>query len=339
MVAGLRGRGRFLGALWRAEGGSGEHTDMNTAAPLLARLWGGNITHDTAIELKKAVKYSPSKDGSCPRRNAGKRVQGEKGIAGNTLDQVASFLGTGHGLVVICPWFDKSTGGTPSSSEELVVREWLRSRIISEGKGSTLFVGGTDDILIAVHIRRGDLLDRQQHRMTRNHFFAKTVAHILTQLAPDSSAQVVVVSETWREGDHECSRKKKLCNHLGQSVDFEVSLRKQVADLGRDFPGRWRVSVYLDADTARSFLTLVAADLVVLSNSGFSAWAGLLSTGIVLYPADAKAQSVMRRMASEAVSPIPIRLTDAWDQESVAGEWSRYQKCPARHRIRNAVVR
>ncbi|EER18774.1 hypothetical protein Pmar_PMAR006394, partial [Perkinsus marinus ATCC 50983] len=61
----------------------------------------------------------------------------------------------------------------------------------------------TDDILIAVHIRRGDLLDRQQHRMTRNHFFAKTVAHLLTQLAPDSSAQVVVVSESWREGDHE----------------------------------------------------------------------------------------------------------------------------------------
>ncbi|KAF4690172.1 hypothetical protein FOZ62_014455, partial [Perkinsus olseni] len=148
---------------------------------------------------------------------------------------------------------------------------------------------------------------------------------------------VVVVSETWKDGGHECSREKKLCNHLGQSVDFETSLRKQVADLGYQF-GKWQVQVRLDSDTARSFLTLVSADLLVLSSSGYSAWAGLLSTGIALYPADAKSQSVMRRMRSQAVSSIPVQSGDGWNREAIAREWSRYEECPARKRIRLAVV-
>ncbi|KAF4672754.1 hypothetical protein FOL47_000158 [Perkinsus chesapeaki] len=337
MVAGLRGQGMFSGALWTTTNGSGDHSDMMSAAPLLGQLWGGNISDEASLRLKGAVRISPIDGGSCPRRNPGQQIQSEdSSIRGITLDEMADYLKEGP-LAIVCPWFDKRAGEFPSTAETLLVRHWLRSRIVKVGRGLTFFESAKRELLVAIHIRRGDLLVRQQHRMTRNRFFANTAAHVLSELASNSSAQVVVVSETWKEGGHECSLQRKLCNHLGQSVDFEDSLRKQIAALGKEY-GNWRVKVKLDANTARSFITLVAADIAVLSSSGYSAWAGLLSTGITIYPYNAKSQSVMRRMQTDAISSIPVNSSEAWDGDALVREWSWYRKCPARLQIREAII-
>jgi hypothetical protein len=318
----ILGRGMYLSAKFKLTlmhstfdqaGTYGTRQDMETFYRDIAELFSGRGLGVPSInELQPNVKkvyISPTTDYSC-----------EPGVQPLSVVDVESRIRDGLGTLdartksmvfVVCgSTGEPLEGGVPRS----LVVQWFRSAISASQIRPVFMSDRADKLLVAVHVRRGEVMLHQRFRQVSSETYVTQLAAVLDTVAHEGGAEVHVFSETYP--GTECQLSNKLCDQNGKAMDFEAELQRALSDTGTPMPA---VTVHLDHNPAVVFSSLVLADILFTSNSGFSGWAGTISSGVVVSPMQGTSQGVSLSMASEGVDVIRLPA-GTFDQVSSSRE-------------------
>lgn len=158
------------------------------------------------------------------------------------------------GIVLASEDFHYHSFQTPTALERL--RPAFRAKYHAADKSSfTLHRGPSDALVVAVHVRRGDVTaDHPQ----RKQFYTSDDVNLRTIELVRSVAAV---------------RGRRVDVHIFSEGPAEMFSAFAAADC----------RLHLDGDALEAFHNLVSADILVQAKSSFSYMAGLLSTGVVLH--------------------------------------------------------
>mmetsp|Transcript_96323 Transcript_96323/g.272367 ORF Transcript_96323/g.272367 Transcript_96323/m.272367 type:complete len:430 (-) Transcript_96323:3-1292(-) len=293
-------------------GTMGEHVDMYRARKELQALFGGagmGIPSLSALPegVYRRALIGPFADGHCRAEvKAGPRLPPPMTFEGVTHRILREAAAGGSVAFIVCCHF---SGKTWPNTDDLALPgyRWMRSALATSGLRPPWPPRPT--LRVAVHIRRGDVLLRQQERMFRHATYVSVVASLLRMLVDTCDVtnlriETVVFSETWP--GQACHKQHMLCSTRGRGVDFAADVRASLGSRAAAF-GSLRISTKLNSNTALVFLGMVTSDVLVVSNSGFSAAAALLGTGVVLLPSEGKKHSgYIPEMLAKAADPVVV---------------------------------